>query len=188
MIAPPVVPETSMFVPSVHVLELIARGVLTYVFLLTLLRVTGKRQIGQMAPFDLVLLLVLSNAVQNAMNGGDNSFTAGVISAVSLVAANWVVSRLTARSKWLEALIEGRPRVLVKDGHVLDDAMAAEKITRHELMAALRAEGCACLSDVHFAVLENSGHITVVPRREGHAAGGTPDSLPGIRPGKSSSH
>jgi uncharacterized membrane protein YcaP (DUF421 family) len=167
-----------MFEPTVHWAELIARGVLTYVFLLALLRITGKRQIGQMAPFDLVLLLVLSNAVQNAMNGGDNSFTAGVISAVSLVATNWVVGRLTAKSKFLEGLIEGRPTVLVRDGHVLDEAMRAEKITRHELMAALRGEGCACLSDVHFAVLENSGHISVVPRKEGHD-GGSPDSLPG---------
>jgi len=167
-----------MFDPTLHWAELIARGVLTYVFLLALLRVTGKRQIGQMAPFDLVLLLVLSNAVQNAMTGGDNSFTAGVISAVTLVTTNWVVGRLTARSKWLEALVEGRPRVLIKEGHVLEEAMAGEKITRHELMAALRAEGCACLSDVHFAVLENSGHITVVPRREGRE-NGRPDSLPG---------
>jgi uncharacterized membrane protein YcaP (DUF421 family) len=166
-----------MFEPTTHWAELIGRSVLTYLFLLVLLRITGKRQVGQMAPFDLVLLLVLSNAVQNAINAGDNSFTAGVISATTLVTCNWLVGRLTAKNKWLEGLIEGRPLVLVRDGHIIDAAMCREKVTRHELMAALRAEGFACLNDVHFAVLENSGRISVVARKEEHQ-GHVPDSLP----------
>src|ERR1043166_10325706 len=99
-----------------HWWDFIIRGVIVYLFLLVLLRMTGKRQIGQMAPFDLVLLLVLSNAVQNAMNGGDNSVIGGMISAVSLVATNWVVGLLTYRSKQMEALIEGRPEVLIHNG------------------------------------------------------------------------
>jgi uncharacterized membrane protein YcaP (DUF421 family) len=86
----------------------IVRAVVVYIFILVLLRFTGKRQVGQLAPFDLVLLLVLSNAVQNAMNGGDNSITAGLILATTLVAINWFVGWLTYRSKWLENLIEGR--------------------------------------------------------------------------------
>lgn len=89
---------------------------IVYIFLIMLLRLTGKRQIGQMAPFDLVLLLVLSNAVQNAMNGGDNSVLSGIISAVTLVAVNWLVGLLTYKSKRMEALVEGRPEVLIHNG------------------------------------------------------------------------
>src|ERR1700722_12323660 len=92
--------------------EFIVRGVVVYLFLLVLLRLTGKRQVGQLAPFDLVLLLVLSNAVQNSMNGGDNSITGGMILASTLVALNWCVGWLVYRSKRLEALIEGRPVIV----------------------------------------------------------------------------
>src|SRR5262249_29800479 len=140
---------------------------------------TGKRQVGQLAPFDLVLLLVLSNAVQNAMSGGDNSFTGGAIIASTLIAINLCVGLATARSKRLEGLIEGRPVVLVHNGKVLEAAMARAQITHHELMAALRLSGTANVHDVHFAVLENNGQISVVQQashahhEEAHA-----DSLP----------
>ena len=170
-------PFDKMFPLETHWLQLVLRGVLTYIFLLFMLRISGKRQVGQLAPFDLVLLLVLSNAVQNAMNAGDNSFTAGVVSATTLIACNWLMSRMTKRSKRMEAIVEGRPVVLVHDGKVRDGAMEAEQITHHELMAALRAGGCAHLADVHFAVLENSGHISVVLRKEGRHAIES-DSLP----------
>src|SRR5436309_2660910 len=86
--------------------EFVLRGIIIYVFLIVLLRLTGKRQVGQLAPFDLVLLLVLSNAVQNAMNGGDNSVIGGMISAVTLVGINWIVGLLTYKSKGLERLID----------------------------------------------------------------------------------
>ena len=100
-------PRPGMWVLDVPWYELVARAVLVYLFLLVLLRLTGKRQVGQLAPFDLVLLLILSNAVQNAMNGGDNSFTAGALSAAVLVAVNGLVGYATFRSKWLEGLVEG---------------------------------------------------------------------------------
>src|ERR1700709_541142 len=96
--------------------EFIIRSVIVYLFLIVLLRVTGKRQVGQLAPFDLVLLLVLSNAVQNSMNGGDNSLVGGLISATTLIGMNWVNGFATYRSKKLEALIEGRPEVLIHNG------------------------------------------------------------------------
>src|SRR5256886_14033895 len=89
--------------------ELTARAVLVYLFLLVLLRLTGKRQVGQLAPFDLVLLLVLSNAVQNSMNGGDNSITGGMILSATLVGLNSCVGWLTFHSKAIEAVVEGRP-------------------------------------------------------------------------------
>lgn len=145
--------------------ELIVRGVVVYLFLIVLLRTTGKRQIGQMAPFDLVLLLVLSNAVQNAMNGGDNSVLAGFISAVALVGTNWAVGLVTYRSKRMEALVEGRPEVLIHNGKLFADALQHTRITHHELMTALRKSGCATVEEVHAAMLETDGTISVIQKR-----------------------
>ena len=147
-----------------HWSEFIVRAIVVYLFLLVLLRLTGKRQVGQLAPFDMVLLLVLSNAVQNSMNGGDNSITGGLILASTLVALNWVVGWLTFRSKRFEALIEGRPVVLIHNGRIDQKAMHKVQMTMHELEASLRAEGCAGPEEVRFAVLENNGHLTVIHR------------------------
>jgi uncharacterized membrane protein YcaP (DUF421 family) len=142
--------------------ELIVRATVMYFFLLVLLRLTGKRQVGQLAPFDLVLLLILSNAVQNAMNGNDSSVTGGMLLAVTLVALNFLIGALTFRSKKLEALIEGRPIMLIHNGHVDQMAMKKAQMTMEELEAALRAEGYSCPVDVRFAVLENNGHLTAI--------------------------
>jgi uncharacterized membrane protein YcaP (DUF421 family) len=144
--------------------ELIVRSLLVYAALIVLLRVSGKRQVGQLAPFDLVLLLVLSNAVQNSMNGGDNSLVGGLISAVTLVGANYIVGKATFNSKRLEAIIEGRPQIIVHNGKVFEDVMAKAQLTHHELQAALRQAGCACVEDVQSAVLENNGSISVLTR------------------------
>lgn len=149
---------------SVPCWELIVRGVVVYAFLLILLRITGKRQVGQLAPFDLVLLLVLSNAVQNSMNAGDNSLLGGLISAVTLIALNFAVGYLTFRSKKLEAIIEGRPQLIIHDGKIFEDVMARSQLTHHELNSALRQSGCAAPEHVQAAILENNGTITVVPR------------------------
>jgi uncharacterized membrane protein YcaP (DUF421 family) len=145
--------------------EFALRGLIIYLFLIVLLRLTGKRQVGQMAPFDLVLLLVLSNAVQNSMNGGDNSVTGGAISAVTLVGANWIVGLLTYRSKKLEAIVEGRPEVLIHNGKLYEKTLEHAKLTRHEVMSALREAGCARVEDVQTAVLENDGTISVIARK-----------------------
>jgi len=145
--------------------ELVLRAVIVYVFLLVLLRFTGKRQVGQLSPFDLILLLVLSNAVQNAMNGGDNSLSAGIILAAVLVLLNSLVGLITYKSKRLEALVEGRPEVLIHNGKLFADVMQRERLTHHELNAALRAAGCASIEEVHYAILENNGHITVQVRK-----------------------
>ncbi len=146
--------------------EFILRGVIIYLFLIILLRLTGKRQIGQMAPFDLVLLLVLSNAVQNSMNGGDNSVMGGMISAVTLVGVNWVVGTLTFRSKKLEKLVEGQPDLLIHNGRLFEKALDRASLTRHELMSALRQAGCAAVEDVHIAMLEDDGQVSVIPRKK----------------------
>jgi uncharacterized membrane protein YcaP (DUF421 family) len=146
--------------------EFIARAIVVYIFLLVILRVTGKRQVGQLAPFDLVLLLVLSNALQNSMNGGDNTVTGGVISAISLVSLNWLLGYATFRNKKIGRFVEGRPQVIVHNGHVYRDVMASERLTQDELDAAIRLAGCASIHDVHFAILENNGQISVRARRQ----------------------
>src|SRR5262249_21009889 len=136
--------------------ELIARGVIVYAFLLGLLRISGKRQVGQLAPFDLVLLLVLSNAVQNSMNGGDKLLVGGLISAATLVGLNYGIGLITYRNKKLEAFIEGRPQVLIHNGHLFEDVMAHAQLTHHELHAALRQAGCTSINEIHTAILENN--------------------------------
>ncbi|MCE9545630.1 MAG: DUF421 domain-containing protein [Planctomycetia bacterium] len=152
-----------MFNVAVPYWELVLRSVIVYGFLIILLRMTGKRQVGQLAPFDLVLLLVLSNSVQNSMNAGDNSLVGGLLSASTLIGLNYVVGFATYHNKRIEAMIEGRPQVLIHNGQLYEDAMSRAKLTHHELNAALRQAGCTTVACVHSAILENNGSISVVP-------------------------
>ena len=108
---------------SIPIWEFVFRGAVVYIFLLVLLRLTGKRQVGQLATFDLVLLLILSNAVQNSMNGGDNSLIGGLISALTLIALNHLVGAATSSSKAIEMFVEGRPQVLVHNGRIYGDVL-----------------------------------------------------------------
>jgi uncharacterized membrane protein YcaP (DUF421 family) len=141
--------------------EFIVRGLIVYMFLLVVLRITGKRQTGQLAPFDLVLLLVLSNAVQNSMNGGDNTVLGGLISALTLIGAHYAVAWMTFKSKKLEVMIEGAPQLLIHNGVLNEAVMRKELLTHHELYAALRAAGCTDIGHVHSATIENNGQISV---------------------------
>ncbi len=156
---------------AVPVWELVVRAAVVYAFLLVLLRLTGKRQVGQLAPFDLVLLLVLSNAVQNSMNAGANSLVGGLISAATLVGLNFLLGYATFKSKRLEAMVEGRPELIVHNGHVLTEALTRAQITHHELDAALRQAGCGSVNEVQAAILENNGTVTVLKRTNGAATG-----------------
>jgi uncharacterized membrane protein YcaP (DUF421 family) len=151
--------------------ELIVRGIVVYLFLLALLRITGKRQVGQLAPFDLVLLLVLANAVQNSMNAGDNSLIGGLITATTLIGLNFLVSLVTHRNKKLEAIVEGRPQILIHNGKLFEEVMAKAQLTHHELNAALRRSGCTSVAEVHSAILENNGAISVVAIKDRTAVG-----------------
>ena len=150
-----------MFDISVPWWELVVRGLVIYLFLIILLRITGKRQIGQLSPFDLVLLLILSNAVQNSMNAGDNSLVGGMISATTLVLVNYVVGIITFKSKKLEAIVEGRPQVIIHEGKLFDDVMWDAKLTQQELDSTLRQSGYFEIKDIKLAILENNGTITV---------------------------
>jgi uncharacterized membrane protein YcaP (DUF421 family) len=150
-----------MFTLSEGVGELILRAIIVYFFIFALLRLLGKKHVSQMAPFDLVVLLILSESVQNAIIGEDKSVTGGLVASATIVAATAVVGYATWRSKILAHFFEGRPRILVRNGRVLKDVLAREQITRAELLEALRRGGCSSLTKVRYAILENDGDITV---------------------------
>jgi uncharacterized membrane protein YcaP (DUF421 family) len=136
-----------------------------------LLRFFGKKPLGQMSPFDLVLLLLVSEAVQNAMLADDKSLIGGIIVAALLFGLSEAFGYASWRSKRAGRSLDGTPSILVRNGHVYSDVLAREQVTRSELMEALRREGCTSLSRVRYAVLENDGHITVGLRSLGSAAG-----------------
>ena len=154
-----------MWMPEVTVLERVVRAAVGYGFLLVAFRLTGKRQVGQLTPFDLVVLLIVSNVLQNAMIGPDNSITGGLVGAATIFLLNGTLARLTFASRRLERLIDGRPTLLVHDGRVDEAAMARELVTREELHAALREGGIAEVSEARFVMLESTGRMTVGPKR-----------------------
>lgn len=150
-----------MFNLSLPWWEFVLRGVAVYVFLIIALRLAGKRQIGQMAPSDLVLLLILANALQNSMNGGDNSLIGGLLIATSLILINSAVAWAAWRHRPFERVIEGQPEVLIHNGRVFKPTMARARMTRHDLAKVLRRAGAEQLADVHYAILENDGGISI---------------------------
>ena len=154
-----------MWLPEVGLVEKLLRSFVVYAFLLVVFRLTGKRQVGSLTPFDLTVLLIVSNALQNAMIGPDNSVLGGLLGAGTIFAANAVVARLTFHSRRLEKLIDGSPTRLVHDGQVDEEAMRQELVTRAELHAALREAGMFDLSQARFAMLEANGKITAGARR-----------------------
>ena len=166
-----------MFQLSVPWWDFIVRGVVVYGFLLVFLRLTGRRQIGQYDPFDLILLLLLSNAVQNAMNAGDNSLVGGLISALTLIGCHVLISRLAWSSPRLARWLDGKPRVLIRGGQLDKDTLCAERLTPDDVQAALRAAGCLHTHEVERATIETNGQITVVLRNRSSTQGLPPDSV-----------
>jgi uncharacterized membrane protein YcaP (DUF421 family) len=150
-----------MFTLTVGVPELIVRAVLVYAAIFLLLRIVGKKHVGELAPFDLVVLLILSECVQGALTADDTSVTAAVVAACTLFGANQLVGYLSSRNKRIERFLEGQPRILVRNGNVCKDVLAKEQITHSELLEALRREGCSSLTKVRYAILENDGHISI---------------------------
>lgn len=143
--------------------EIALRSAVIYGALLFGLRLTGKRQIGQMAPFDLVVILLIANAVQNAMVGPDTSLLGGLISAGVLLGANAVVARFRDQIPGLRRVVEGQPAVLISDGQLIAKAIAHEGIDIAELEQAIREHGIEKLEDVRMAVLEVDGTMSIVP-------------------------
>jgi uncharacterized membrane protein YcaP (DUF421 family) len=153
-----------LFIPEAPILALVVRAVVVYAFLLVALRVAGRRELAQMTSFDLILLLVISNAVQNSINAGDNSLTGGLISAVVLVGLNWLLGYATYRWRPMERLVEGKPLRIVSDGKVHLGAMRRELLTLSELRSALRKQGILRISDCRLVVLEPDGTLSIVKR------------------------
>ena len=137
---------------------------MVYVFLFVLLRLVGKKHVGELAPFDLLVLLILSETVQNSLVGDDTSLIGGLISAATLVILAYGISILTFSSKRLERAIEGTPKILIRHGHRRAAELQRQRITKAELLEALRNHGCANITDVRVAILENDRTITVIKR------------------------
>src|SRR6185503_16599343 len=154
----------SMFHMPLPLVEKILRPVVVYLALVLLLRVFGKRELAQLNPFDLVVLLSLSNTVQNAIIGEDNSVTGGIIGAVSLLTINWIVVRILFRSPRLNRALEGRPAVLIREGHIDRKALEREALTREELVEVIHRQGFEHLHDVHRCELEPNGTFYIEGR------------------------
>lgn len=154
-----------MFVLGLPLLEKILRPVIVYLFLVIGLRLSGKRELVQLNPFDLVVLLTLSNTVQNAIIGDDNSVSGGIIGATSLLVMNYLVVRFLYGHNKLEQIVEGQSDILVENGKVREERLKKELITMHQLEAAARKQGFDSLADVEKCVLEPSGTLAFVGRK-----------------------
>jgi len=152
-----------MFQMPLPILEKLARPVIVYLVLVVLLRIFGKRELAQLNPFDLVVLLSLSNTVQNAIIGDDNSVSGGVIGAIGLLAINWLVVRVLFRSPALTRLLEGRSVVLIRNGQIERKALQRESLTQEELMEVIHRQGFEQLGQVRKCELEPNGTFYVEP-------------------------
>jgi len=154
-----------MFVISLPILEKIIRPVLVYLFLVVMLRLSGKRELVQLNPFDLVVLLTLSNTVQNAIIGDDNSVSGGLLGATSLVATNYLVVRFLYNHRKLDQLVEGKADVLMENGRVRTEHLKKELITMTQLEAAARKQGFASLAEVDQCILEPGGTLSFIGKK-----------------------
>ena len=172
----------NMLIPEVAVLEKIVRPLIVYFFLLLMFRVAGKRELGQMTPFDLVVLLTISNVLQNAMIGADNSLSGGLIGGLTLFVANGLVGRLTLHFPSIARLLEGKPTLLIEDGRVLRKNLRREVMTKAELERAVRKHDLDPETDLPLikrALLEQDGSVTIIHKSEHHS-----DSTIGKLPGR----
>ena len=156
-----------MFVLAIPLLEKILRPIVIYAFLVISLRLSGKRELVQLNPFDLVVLLTLSNTVQNAIIGDDNTVVGGIIGATSLLVTNYLVVRFLYDHRKLDQMVEGRADVLVEDGKVRTQHLKKELITVPQLQAAAHKQGFASLSEVEQCVLEPGGTLTFIGKKPG---------------------
>lgn len=142
------------------------RSAVIYTLVVLGIRLTGKREVGQMTPLDLVLLLLIANAVQNAMTGPDTTISGGLVAAATLLLLNAIVTRITWRFKNVRGVVEGSPTLLIHNGQCVEKNLAREKISREDIDQALREHGVASLEEVSSAVLEVDGAISVLRKDE----------------------
>lgn len=154
-----------MFEMSMPWWEFVLRAVVVYVVLLAMIRLSGKRTMGQFTAFDMLLIVLLGNAVQNALLGADTSMAGGLLLAATLMTLNWTVGFVTARSKRAERVLEGAPVVLARNGHVYRDVLRRELVSRDDFAKAMREAGVSDIDRIHLALLETNGHITILLRQ-----------------------
>lgn len=142
----------------------VLRGVAVYALVMVLMRLSGKRAVGQFTPFDLILLILIGNAVQNGINGGDNSLTGACVMATTLIALNRLLAWASARSAKVEALLEGTPVLLAREGELYLPVLRRELISKADFHKAMREAGCEDIGEIKLAVLETDGHITISRR------------------------
>jgi len=150
-----------LFTLGVTPLDLVLRAGIVFLFVLILLRISGKRQLGQMSATEFVALLLISNAVQNAMNGGDNSLVGGLLLAAVLIFLSWLISELTYRHAKFRAIFEGTPTLLVHKGKIVEKHLAQERLSYSELKTLLRKQGIHQISEIDSAILESDGTLSV---------------------------
>ncbi len=143
-------------------LEIFIRTAVIYGLVLIGVRLSGKREVGQMTPFDLTLLLLLSNAVQNAMTGPDTSLAGGAVAAITLLVLNYTVADVSGFNRRFRKLVQGQPTLLIHNGKLIEAHMAREHVSMDELQRALREHGIGAMQDVALAVLEVDGSISVL--------------------------
>jgi uncharacterized membrane protein YcaP (DUF421 family) len=151
-----------LWIPDVPLVEKVVRSVVVYVFLLAAFRLVGKRQVGQMTPFDLVVLLIISNIVQNALIGDDSSLGGGLVGATTILVVNALVAWMTFRSKRLRRVVEHTPTILVRHGQIRWENLARERLSLSEFHAALRREGVVTVRGLRYVLLEQDGHLSVL--------------------------
>jgi uncharacterized membrane protein YcaP (DUF421 family) len=148
-----------MFIPAIPILEKIVRPIIVYAFLIVGLRLAGKRELAQLNPFDLVVLLTLSNTVQNAIIGEDNSVSGGLIGAATLLLVNYLVVRFLFAHERIERIVEGEEDLLIDKGRLQEAHLKKELLTRHELETAAHRQGFGNLGDIEQAAIEPGGGI-----------------------------
>jgi len=144
--------------------EFVLRAIAVYVILLLMLRISGKRTVGQFSPFDMLVIVLLGTAVQNSLIGEDYSLLGGLLLAATLVGCNWIVGYLTARSPRLDRLVEGSPVLLARDGELYPSALRSQNLSRADIDEALREAGLNDIAHAALVTLEVDGAITVVPK------------------------
>lgn len=149
-----------MYPGGAVLVQIVLRTLVIYLVVLLGVRLSGKREVGQMTPFDLTLLLLISNSVQNAMTGPDTSLLGGIVAAATLLMVNYLVAELSGLNRRFRRVVEGSPTLLVHNGQAIESHMARERVSHDELTRALREHGIANLTDVALAVLEVDGSIS----------------------------
>jgi uncharacterized membrane protein YcaP (DUF421 family) len=157
---------TELFELAMPWWEFVLRAVVVYIVLLAMIRLSGKRSMGQFTPFDVLLIVLLGNAVQNSLLGEDHSLLGGLLLAAILIAMNWLVGFVSSRNLRAERLLEGAPVVLARDGKLFAHVLRRELVSQNDFDEALRQNGELTMEDVAMALLETDGRISVVAKRK----------------------